>query len=51
MPVSIFNPIQPRGKGHRPRGLVERLGLKEGDIVKSANNSELNSVLHALSVY
>ena len=51
MPVSTFNPIQPRGKGHRPRSLVERLGLKEGDIVKSANNSELNSVLHALSVY
>ena len=35
----------------KPESLVARLGLEEGDIVKSVNNTELNSVLHALSVY
>ena len=31
--------------------LVARLGLIKGDIIKSINNTELNSLLHALSVY
>jgi len=35
----------------KPESLVARLGLQEGDIVKAVNNTELNSVLHALSVY
>jgi len=35
----------------RPSSLVARLGLIKGDIIKSINNTELNSLLHALSVF
>ncbi|MEH6347400.1 MAG: PDZ domain-containing protein [Bermanella sp.] len=35
----------------RPNSLAARLGLIKGDVIKSINNTQLNSLLHALSVY
>lgn len=35
----------------RPNSLAASLGLIKGDVIKSINNTQLNSLLHALSVY